>query len=102
MRNLSYKVGDVIFMTGKTASKGKGKQEIVTKITDVYTHFTTGFCQHRFIVVLPTTEPTKPTNQESLIRDLPKLVIMLTEKVNLLENEITSLRKEVREVIFTV
>ena len=108
MRNLPYKVGDVVFMTRIITSKGKGKQGTVTKITNKFTHLTTGYCLHKYIAVLPITEPTEPaesaepTNQEELIRNLAKLVIKLTEKVTSLENEITCLKTEVRETIFTI
>lgn len=116
MRNLNHKVGDVVFMSGKASSIGKGMRGTVTKITAFNTHLTTGYCRHRFIMELPTTpttrpvqvdehtyEPTdEPTTQDEIVRNLARLIIKLTEKVTSLENEITCLKTEVREAIFTI
>ena len=116
MRNLNHKVGDVVFMSGKASSIGKGKRGTVTKITAFNTHLTTGYCRHRFIMELPTTpttrpvqvdehtyEPTdEPTTQDEIVQNLARLIIKLTEKVTSLESEITCLKTEVREAIFTI
>ena len=94
MRNLQHKVGDVVFMSAKASSKGKAKRGTVTKITAFNTHLTTGYCQHRFIMILPTTESEKkepepePEPEAEMIRNLAKLILKLTEKVSSLENEI--------------
>ena len=92
MRNLQHKVGDVVFMSAKASSKGKAKRGTVTKITMLNTHLTTGYCQHRFIMILPTTESgekePEPEPETEIIKNLAKLIIKLTEKVSSLENEI--------------
>ena len=90
MRNLQHKVGDVVFMSAKASSKGKAKRGTVTKITMLNTHLTTGYCQHRFIMILPTTESEKkePEPETEITRNLATLILKLTEKVTSLENEI--------------
>ena len=95
MRNLQHKVGDVVFMSAKASSKGKAKRGTVTKITAFNTHLTTGYCRHRFIMILLTTEseknepvPETSTSQQEIIRNLATLILKLTEKVTSLENEI--------------
>ena len=120
MRNLNHKVGDVVFMSGKASSIGKGMRGTVTKITAFNTHLNTGYCRHRFIMELPTApatgpaqvdehtyepadEPTdEPRTQDEIIRNLARLIIKLTEKVSSLESEIKCLKTEVREAIFTI
>ena len=124
MKNLPYKVGEVVFMTEMTTSKGKGKRGTVTKITKKFNHHITGYCLHKYIAVLPITgpaqpaepakpaEPTATENQAELIRDLSKLVLKLTVKISSIEdtvvsqnlslkNEITCLRGEVRNALLT-
>ena len=60
MRNLNHKVGDVVFMSGKASSIGKGMRGTVTKITAFNTHLNIGYCRHRFIMELPTAPATGP------------------------------------------
>ena len=82
MRNLPYKVGDVVFMTAATKSKGRCKRGTVTKITGKFTHLTTGYCMHKYIAVLPNTGPTQPAEptQPTATENQAELILTLTVK----------------------
>ena len=105
---ITWKKGDVVFISGTSSSKGKGKRQQVLKINEKFTFLVGGYrTLHKFIIPLPRTSPdattTKmPTVVTKTMAYVDKMKVThsterereLTIKIQIQQNLITELTTE--------
>lgn len=80
-RKITWKKGDVVFISGTSSSMGKGKRQQVLKINENFTFLVDGYrTLHKFIIPLPKTSINETTTK---IPNIVKQSVTYVNKQNL-------------------
>ena len=100
MVQITWKIGDYIFMDRTASSMGRGKKHKVTKLTEQFTIVRGGLrCEHKFIN--PIQKPPKKAAKivvPPVIPPIPAQVPQNQRDLVHLRNEVVHLRGEISDV----
>ena len=100
MVQITWKIGDYIFMDRTASSMGRGKKHKVTKLTEQFTIVRGGLrCEHKFIN--PIQKPPKKAAKivvPPVIPPIPAQVPQNQRDLVHLRNEVVHLRSEISDV----